>query len=582
MKSTGIYSRILIMFMVTGIILILFFSVLYFFKNKQENLMIKESQIQFSAEVNALITLKTATLKQVVYDYTFWDEFVKNLKTNDTAWYSDNITSLLKSYRVDYVCVYDTSFNIVHEASSDGFVSHGFIPREVLLSLREKKFLDFFQTTSDGLIQISAASVHPTNDPSHSLTKPSGYMFLANRWNQDFLLGLESLCGARINILLPSDSVTKLSLTAISAIQKLPGWDGRPVARIAFNRTSNAYALYHKMSVYMALIILGSFLTTFLIFHFTTRKWINKPLKLVTSILKTGDPALTSQLQRCIGEFGDIGILFGEFIRQKDELRLAKDKAEESNRLKTAFLNNVSHEIRTPFNGILGFLPILQSEGLTDEEKQQYISIINQSAFRLMNTIDDILEISQIQSGQTELTLTEINIGKLLDELSGRFKPDAENKGLKFTVSKGAPGNMECTTDGIKLNSILSNLINNAIKFTKTGSVELGYLLTGSTTSTSGSKTVSPSVGPPAIQFFIKDTGIGIPENMREAVFEKFMQADVSSTRPFDGSGLGLSIAKAYVEMLGGKIWFESEFGKGTVFYFTIPYQARPEGEIIP
>ena len=277
-----------------------------------------------------------------------------------------------------------------------------------------------------------------------------------------------------------------------------------------------------------------------------------------------------------------------ELEKTNAELIVARDKAEESDRLKTTFLNNISHEIRTPFNGILGFLPILQTDGLSFEDRELYNSVVNQSAFRLMNTIDDIVEISQIQAGQTKLTITEIDISKLFDELSYQLKPKAESKGLVFNVQHGLPGHLGCiSTDSKKLNSIFFNLIGNAIKFTSAGSVELGYFLTDSRTSTFKPKASAPAGGsagtvinPYEIQFFVKDTGVGIPENIQLAIFEKFMQADVSTTRPFDGSGLGLSIAKAYVEMLGGRIWVESEFGKGSVFYFTIPYQVKPEGEI--
>jgi len=264
-----------------------------------------------------------------------------------------------------------------------------------------------------------------------------------------------------------------------------------------------------------------------------------------------------------------------------EELIEAKDRAEESGRLKTAFLNNISHEIRTPFNGLLGFLPLLQDENLTSSERAGYIHYINQSAERLMNTIDDIVEISQIQAGQTKLTVTEIAIKSLSDELTYRFRPEAESKGLEFTIRNSLPGIMECiSTDSIKLNTILSNLINNAIKFTKAGSIELEYTL-AEAGPPSAPADPGMAAGPAMIKFSVKDTGIGIPSYKHQAIFERFIQADVSSTRQFEGSGLGLSIAKAYVKMLGGNIWVESEPGKGAVFYFTILSDAGPEGEAV-
>jgi len=245
--------------------------------------------------------------------------------------------------------------------------------------------------------------------------------------------------------------------------------------------------------------------------------------------------------------------------KNEQELISAKEKAEESDRLKTAFLNNISHEIRTPFNGILGFLSILQDDELPREERDEYIGIINQSAERLMNTINEIVEISQIQAGKTEVTLAETNIDLLTGELNDRFKKDANTQGLEFIINNELPSGMgSFSTDSTKLNTILSNLISNALKFTKTGSVILQICKNND-----------------YLEFSVKDTGIGIPENQKLAIFERFIQVDISRTRQFEGLGLGLSITKFYIEMLGGTIWLESEENKGSTFHFTLPFNGR-------
>ena len=253
-----------------------------------------------------------------------------------------------------------------------------------------------------------------------------------------------------------------------------------------------------------------------------------------------------------------------ELKQAEQELFAAKEKAEESDRLKTAFLNNISHEIRTPLNGILGFLSLIQDDDLTDSERNMYFGIINQSADRLMNTINDIIVISQIQAGQMKLTTSEINIKRLTGELLDQFKSDAENKGLEFNINNNLPNNIaSISTDSIKLKHILSNLIGNAIKFTKAGSIEFGIRMNVN-----------------YLEFSVKDTGIGISDNLQQFIFERFNQSNVSKTRQFEGLGLGLSITKSYVEILGGKIWVESKEGKGSTFYFTIPYNTEPEGNV--
>ncbi len=241
-----------------------------------------------------------------------------------------------------------------------------------------------------------------------------------------------------------------------------------------------------------------------------------------------------------------------------EELVITKEKAQESDQLKTAFLNNISHEIRTPFNGILGFLSLINEKDITTEEREQYIDIINMSAERLLNTINDIVEISTIQAHQTKVVKAISYISNLTERLFEKHKTEAEKKGLKLILNHQFLNHDGCFyTDEGKLFSVLTNLLNNAIKFTKSGSVVFGYEKSGDN-----------------VRFYVKDTGVGIQSHKKQTIFERFMQGDVSNTREFEGSGLGLSIAKAYVELLEGTIWLESEPGKGTVFYVEIPFQA--------
>jgi len=238
-----------------------------------------------------------------------------------------------------------------------------------------------------------------------------------------------------------------------------------------------------------------------------------------------------------------------------EDLIKAEEHAEESDKLKTAFLNNISHEIRTPFNGILGFLDILQNAELSHKERDEYTGLVTISATRLLNTINKIVEIAQIQSGQMKLSASLIEIKSLISNLLEQFQTDIERKGLKININIDLPEQYaSVNTDRIKLVSILTNLMDNAIKFTNKGSIELAIRLAGQ-----------------CLEFSVKDTGVGIPISKQQAIFERFSQGDNSSTRQFEGSGLGVTIAKAIVELLGGTIWVESEEGIGSKFYFTVP-----------
>jgi PAS domain S-box-containing protein len=243
--------------------------------------------------------------------------------------------------------------------------------------------------------------------------------------------------------------------------------------------------------------------------------------------------------------------------RKKAETNLiaAKEKAEESDRLKTAFLHNISHEIRTPMNAILGFTALLNEPALPESEKKQFIDIIFQSGNQLLSIINDIVDLASIESGQVKINNKEININSTLRRLSEQFSYKEKPQNITITLKMPLPDKeVNIVTDGTKLAQIISNLINNAFKFTKKGRIDFGYEERGE-----------------FLEFFVKDTGIGISTEHHARVFERFYQVDSSASRKYTGTGLGLSICKAYVELLGGRIWLNSETGKGTAFYFTIP-----------
>ena len=238
------------------------------------------------------------------------------------------------------------------------------------------------------------------------------------------------------------------------------------------------------------------------------------------------------------------------------DLQAEKEHAEESDRLKSAFLANMSHEIRTPMNGILGFSELLKEPKLTTEEQREYIAIIEKSGKRMLNIINDIVDISKIESGQMTINIVETNVNNQVEYIYTFFKPEVEEKGMQLLPSFGLPGDKSIVqTDQEKVFAILTNLVKNAIKYSDMGTIEFGYELKGE-----------------YLEFYVKDQGIGVPKERQKAIFERFIQADISDVRAFQGAGLGLAITKTYVEMLGGRIWMESEPGEGSIFYFTLPY----------
>ncbi|MCD4680882.1 MAG: response regulator [Bacteroidales bacterium] len=251
----------------------------------------------------------------------------------------------------------------------------------------------------------------------------------------------------------------------------------------------------------------------------------------------------------------------------EEDLKSALEKAQESDRLKSAFLTNMSHEIRTPMNGILGFTSLLKEPHLSGEEMDKYIQIIDKSGNRMLNTINDIIDISRIEAGQVEVVKSEVSVNNILNEQYLFFNSEAQSKGLEL-IYKPTLSDKEAiiVTDKYKLEGILTNLIKNAIKFTKHGNVCLGCSL-------------KKESNFEELEFYVKDTGIGIPSDRKNAIFNRFEQADIEDTRVFEGSGLGLAISKSYIEILGGNISVTSEEGLGSTFIFSIPYTKQSTNE---
>jgi PAS domain S-box-containing protein len=238
------------------------------------------------------------------------------------------------------------------------------------------------------------------------------------------------------------------------------------------------------------------------------------------------------------------------------QLILSKEKAEESDSLKMAFLQNMSHEIRTPMNAIQGFSALLGRPGLSDEKRQNYTSIIQNSSIQLLTIVNDILTISSIDTGQEKINQSNVCINKLVLETEAIFSQQAKDKPLTIKALTTLPENeAKILADITKLTQILANLISNAVKYTPVGEIVFGYTLKET-----------------FLEFFVKDNGIGIEKSKHDLIFERFAQANDSIRYEYGGTGLGLSICKGYVELMGGKIWVESEPGKGATFFFTIPY----------
>ena len=265
-----------------------------------------------------------------------------------------------------------------------------------------------------------------------------------------------------------------------------------------------------------------------------------------------------------IGIFKDVSGM----MKIENELKEARDRAEESDRLKTSFLANMSHEIRTPMNGILGFANLLKDPDLKGDKRDMYVKHIEQSSKQLLNIIDDIIDISKIESGQLKISNRPVRINGIMDEVYSSFfhriRGDAPGqKRVTFNLEKGVSSpTFTLVTDDYRLRQVFNNLIGNAIKFTEDGTITFGYVLKHNR----------------HIEFFVKDSGPGIPENMLALIFDRFGQVNQESYSQPSGTGLGLPISKNLVKLMGGEMWVESKVNKGSIFRFTLPLVVEHAG----
>lgn len=240
----------------------------------------------------------------------------------------------------------------------------------------------------------------------------------------------------------------------------------------------------------------------------------------------------------------------------ESELTKAKNKAEEGERLKTMFLQNISHEIRTPLNAICGSANLLNDNYFSAEQKDSLLDIIQTSSNKLLSIVTDILTVSSLETNQEKTIIRRTAVNGILAELEEKYRPLAEAKGIRLEIHPGLSyEDSSISTDRVKLHRILSNLIDNAFKFTASGEIRVGYRLTGS-----------------KLEFYVKDTGIGLPKELHSKIFDRFRQADTHIQYEYGGAGLGLSITKGFTELLGGTIKVDSVPGEGSTFYVMLPY----------
>ena len=544
------YFKVISLLSIVSIGLLLIVLSLYLYMRAQEKEIFKNSKKLYENEINSLLKLNSESYGSVIGDVTYWDEFVDFTKTKNIKWFNTSVANIIDTYNVEYLAAYDIDGNFITKVSTNKIKTKAFIPKEVFDKIREKKNDKFYLKIPEGIIEVYGATIHPSDDPFKNKTKPSGYFFMVRLLDRDYFTNIEEICSSKIKFYEGNEKAIKTVFTTVP----LQDINKKEVAKLYFKRSYNIdFYITKSILAVMAIAILlaGG------IFFYYANKWARLPLNLIKKILKKGDVTAIEELKMIKGEFRYMGKLFEENLKQKTELISSKIKAEESDKLKSAFLMNLSHEIRTPMNAIVGFSDLLLDNKITDEEKHEYVRIVQYNSRTLLSIVDDLIEMSKIDTNLIKPNYCNVNLVNLLNAVfeSAVFSNKNDNVIVKLQEpDEKIKGNI--ITDIVKLNQIIVNLLNNALKFTDEGFVILDYEV---------------DEAKKLIIFHVRDSGIGMPDEFKNKIFKRFNKINAKKISANEGLGLGLAISKSYVEMLGGTISVETKEGLGSTFTFTIP-----------
>lgn len=555
MKVKKTFPKILWLIFSSSIFFILLYFALFYYTKKAERQVYHSTVEQFDNEIQKLLEVNSKPILVAINNDTNWDEFVNFIKSKDVAWYTETIVPELNIYEADYMGVYDAGKKFIIRTPTHKIRSVDFIPIKEMELLDKVGINKFYMKIPEGIVEVTGAAIHASDDPMKNRTPTSGYFFVVRLVDAEFIKNLEKLTSSSI-LFVHQDVELPAQKHKIISLYNLKDHKGQFIGKLLFKRN---FEVYFENAINILYVIIVAFVINLIINLIYTRRLVYYPLDLVRRALETGNRKAIRELKKSTGEFSYIGNLFEENANQKLELIKAKIKAEESDRLKSSFLANLSHEIRTPMNAINGFTELILNTKVSESEKLEYLNVIEKSGKNLVGIIEDLIEMSKIDSNQLTPNLTVINLDSLVNELYETVKVTINNKDIEFRLIKSKkPAQFNIITDDIKLKQVIINLLTNAIKFTEKGSVAFGF-------------EIDEEQG--LINFTIRDTGLGIDEDNHKHIFDRFKRVDSDISIKVGGLGLGLAISKAYIDLLGGSISLESRVGEGSTFYFSIPLQ---------
>jgi signal transduction histidine kinase len=536
--------------------------------------------IQSSAHFNHRIVDQVFTMDAEVFsrplrDNSEWDNTIDYVKNPTREFEEECFNTLLPTFSINHIWVFDPAGKQIYYVGDTTGVALDtiFSPGTVVRILTQNApFCHFFIKANNRIYEIFGATIVSTLDVKH-ISPPQGFLIFAKTWNEEVLNHLKELTGATVSLKTTlKDDLPEKSITGLVFERVLQDFDDKVIARVVFNMSTPYLKEWKEDTRIITIAIILTGVVFLMAIVFLLQIWVASPLKQIIRALNKEDLAPLRILEGRHNEFGEIARLIKSSFRIREELKAEvenrkiaehvalkmRDAAEESDRLKTAFLSNISHEIRTPMNGILGYAQLLEGEGWSDTERKEFIAIILKSGSNLLNIINDIIDFSAIESGQVSLTPTPLELKQLFFALRKKYEKEIKQAGktkisleLEFDTDLAL---LKPILDGARLAQIINNLLSNAVKFTEKGFIRFGVRLNAD-----------------MLIFFVQDTGKGIDEAYHHIIFERFRQENDSITRQYGGLGLGVPISKKLVELMGGRMWVNSEVNIGSTFFFRLP-----------
>lgn len=533
--------------------------------SEQQQITDAVSGIKYDKQImlKKILSLQGKGLETYAYDYSLWDETLLFLKSRDEKWAYLNIESTMPTFNINYVWLYDRNFSLVYSRNTfhDKLLKGIPLEDETLREqLTKNRFSHFFIRTSVGLTEIRTAPIQPGQDLKRT-SDPGGYIICGKVWSDDYIAELSQLLSAKVSIEPASENSAASESYGQALVvnrQLLPGPGNTQAAVLQCTTHSDILRQLGKSSqTLLTLSILFGAFIVIACFYFLI-SIISQPLKLITNSLEAENPELIKELTGIDNEFGSLARLITRFFEQKQELKKAKTAAENADKAKSVFMGNLSHEIRTSMNTILGFSELLRYK-VFDPKAQEFLSGVISSGKNLMKVINEILDYSKIDTGKITISNKPCLLSRISSEIENVYGPVLEKKNVAFRTNIDSIRKKNILFDEIHLRQVLFILTGNAVKYTESGHVEISFALS------CGNESLAD------LKITVADTGIGIPEDQQTDIFQAFRPRGNTHPAEFGAPGLGLATARKLVEMMNGTISLESHPMQGTVFTLYFP-----------